>query len=424
VLRPAKVITVVRREYLSRVRTKAFWISTVLVPVFMLAMGVLPSYFMERTGGSFTVAIMTSDEVLAQRVGQQLAAGASEETGQLANLQVKLEVVRPERDVTTQRDHLRKRILAKQLAALVVMPDDVLTSGKVEYVSTNLTAFRLMSRVRNAVERAVVASRLERAGVPAARVPALTKGISLDTVRVTSSGQASKESEGRSFILSYVLTILIYITVMIYGNYVMRGVLEEKSSRIVEVIVANLSASELMAGKVLGVGAVGLTQYAIWAVAAMNLAVPGLLGAGIGAALSPQLLVFFVVFFVLGYFLYATVYAAVGAAFNTEEEAHQLQSVLSIAMAVPFVLMFPVLASPDATSSVVLSLIPFFAPMLFFLRMTVSMPPTWQIALCLGLLLATLVVMVRLAAAVYRVGILMYGKKPTVKEIARWMRAS
>ena len=192
-------------------------------------------------------------------------------------------------------------------------------------------------------------------------------------------------------------------------------------------VVANVRPMELMLGKILGVGAVGLTQYAIWVIAAMNVAVPGLVGAGAfeGAAalLSPVLLGFFVVFFVLGYFQFASIYAAVGAAFNTEEEAQQMQTVVSMCMVVPLVMMVPVLANPDSTLAVVLSLVPLFAPVLFFVRMTVQMPPAWQIALCLVLLVGSIFAIARVAAAVYRVGILMYGKRPTLREIVAWMRS-
>jgi ABC-2 type transport system permease protein len=144
---------------------------------------------------------------------------------------------------------------------------------------------------------------------------------------------------------------------------------------------------------------------------------------GSSALLSPVLLAFFVVFFLLGYFQFASFYAAIGAAFNTEEEAQQMQTVMSLVMAMPLVMMFPVLANPDSTLSVVLSLIPLFAPVLFFLRMTVQMPPTWQIVLCLVLLLGSIFTIARLAAAVYRVGILMYGKRPSMREIVAWMRS-
>jgi ABC-2 type transport system permease protein len=259
-------------------------------------------------------------------------------------------------------------------------------------------------------------------------VKALTARTDMRPVRIGEDLSESREGAAeKSFILSYILTFTLYMTMIFYGYYVMRGVLEEKSSRIVEVIVANVRPMELMLGKIFGVGAVGLTQYAIWVIAAMNLAVPGMMGfaaiEGSSALLSPVLLIFFVVFFVLGYFQFASIYAAVGAAFNTEEEAQQMQTAVSMTMVIPLVMMVPVMANPDSTLAVVLSLVPLFAPVLFFVRMSVQMPPVWQTALCLVLLVGSIFAIARVAAAIYRVGILMYGKRPTVREIVAWMRS-
>ncbi len=422
-----KVRTVMRREYLSRVRTRAFWISTLLVPAAMIAFAVLPSLIMSRQGGTFTVALLTPDEALAAEVKTELAR-RSEGPADAGLMNIRVEWIAPALDSERQRAELRSRVLAKELTGVLVLPAGVLDGEPVEYLSTNVTAFRLIGRLDGAVERAVLRARLRLSAVPEERLDQLTRTVKLEPVRVTQEAGESREAVGSSLILSYVLTFLIYVTVMIYGFYVMRGVLEEKSSRIVEVIVANLSPTELMAGKIVGVGAVGLTQYLIWAVLAMNLAAPGLFSLGLaeGASrfLSPTLMVFFVLFFVFGYFLFATLYAAVGAAFNSEEEAQQMQTVLSMFLTIPFALMFVILNDPDAPLSVVLSLVPFFSPMLFFLRMTVAFPPTWQIVLCFALMSLSLLAMVRVSAAIYRVGILMYGKKPTLKEIARWVGSS
>jgi ABC-2 type transport system permease protein len=261
-------------------------------------------------------------------------------------------------------------------------------------------------------------------------VDAITRPVDLSVVRIAEDlSESRKGAAERSFMLSYILTFLLYMTMMFYGYYVLRGVLEEKSSRVVEVVVANIRPTELMLGKIFGIGAVGLTQYALWVLVLLNLTLVGAmfgssLTEGQAAYVSPTLMVFFVVFFLLGFLQYSAVYAAVGAAFNTEEEAQQMQTVVSLVLGLSFVLMFPVMANPDSTVSVVLSLVPIFAPMLFFLRMTIQSPPVWQTVLCLVLLVGSVFATARFAAAVYRVGILMYGKKPSLREILQWARSS
>jgi ABC-2 type transport system permease protein len=440
-LRWRKVAVIIRREYLIRVRTKAFWISTILVPVMMAVFTVVPGLMLSHTGGTYAVAVITGDDALyaaVERAVRERTSAASTGAGGAAGtpgtrkageMVVRLDRVRPEADTTAQRLALKRRVVAKELVGILVLPDTVVADGKAEYVATNVSAVRLMGILERSVDAAVVYLRLTGAGVAPERIEALTARADMKPVKIGEDLSESKEAAfEKSFVLSYILTLALYMTLMFYGYYVLRGVLEEKSSRIVEVIVANVRPMELMLGKIFGVGAVGLTQYAIWVLAAMNVAVPGMLGLasmeGATALLSPVLLIFFVVFFLLGYFQFASFYAAIGAAFNTEEEAQQMQTVMSLVMAMPLVMMFPVMSNPDSTLSVVLSLVPLFAPVLFFLRMTVQMPPVWQIALCLVLLLGSIFTIARLAAAVYRVGILMYGKRPTVREIVGWMRAS
>jgi ABC-2 type transport system permease protein len=428
VLRWRKLSPILRREYSSRVKTRAFWISTILVPIFVVAFAILPSFLITTTGGRFTVAVVTADDALVTELQRALSASEAQDTGLVGKLDVTLRRVQPAADAPAQRTELKREVVAKELSAFVLLPPDVLEGGKAEYVSTNVSAIRLINRLEHAVARAVVRERLLRAGFPAGKVDAITRPVNLEAVRIAPDlSESQKGAAEKSFILSYVLTFLLYMTMIFYGYYVMRGVLEEKSSRIVEVLVANIRPIELMLGKVFGIAAVGLTQYALWVVALLNVAaVAALFGGapaeGHQAYVSPVLMVFFVVFFLLGFLQYSAFYAAVGAAFNTEEEAQQMQTVASLVLATSFVLMFPVMANPDATVSVVLSLIPIFSPMLFFLRMTIQPPPAWQTVLCLALLVGSVFATTRFAAAVYRVGILMYGKRPTLREILQWAR--
>ncbi len=427
-LRWRKLATVLRREYLSRVKTRAFWISTLAVPLLVAGFSILPGLLLSTTGGRYTIAVVTADKALAEDLQRILSTQEAKDTGLTGKLDITLQPVAPAADATRQRTELKRRVLAKELSAVVVLPGGILDGGGPEYVSTNVSALRVMERIEHAVADAVIHQRLAREGFPAGKVDAITKPVVMEAVRIAPDlSESRKAASEKSFILSYILSFLLYMTMIFYGYYVMRGVLEEKSSRVVEVVVANLRPSELMFGKIFGIGAVGLTQYAIWVMALLNMTIIGsLFGSslteGRAAYVSPSLMVFFVVFFLLGYFQFAACYAAVGAAFNTEEEAQQMQTVVSLVLGLSFVLMFPVMANPDAPVSVVLSLIPIFSPVLFFMRMTIQSPPVWQTVLCLALLVGSVLALARFAAAVYRVGILMYGKKPTLREIVQWAR--
>jgi ABC-2 type transport system permease protein len=220
------------------------------------------------------------------------------------------------------------------------------------------------------------------------------------------------------------MVMLLYMTVLLYGVSVMRSVLEEKNSRILEVLLSSATSTELMIGKVLGVGAVGLTQIVVWVVMAGAFALPSLAMQPDLSQLqvSPAVLVAFGVFFFLGYMLYSTIYAAIGAIVTTEQEGQQLNFIIVIPLVISMMMLSAVVQTPDSPSVVWLSMVPFLAPVLMYARIVIQTPPLWQIALSLFLLIATIAGILVLCARIYRVGILIYGKRPNLPEILKWLK--
>lgn len=414
---------VLRRELVTRIRTKAFWISTLAVPALLAAFSIGPALLMARAGGSFHVGVVTGDAELFHLAKQNLEARF--EQSDAGGMKITLEHILPEKEQAQQREELKKRVLAKEFAAVVMVPEALEGEVKLEYLSTNVTAFKLMGTVDQILDRAIRTVRLQRLGVAPEVSKKALAAVELVPVKLEAGGEESKASSGATFFAGYVLMFVVWFTVTMYGMQVMRGVLEEKSSRIVEVLAANLSPLELMFGKILGVGAVGLTQYAIWLVLAMNAALFGsaFLPASIVDLLTNfGLLSALVGFYVLGYFLYGSLFAAIGAAFNSEEEAQQIQNVAGWLVFIPFLFMVVVMNDPDSLLSTVVSFIPFFSPFLFLLRLVIHTPPLWQTLTCFALLVLTTYGTARLAAAIYRVGILSYGTKPTLKQLWLWAR--
>ncbi len=420
---PRRIYAVIRREYLERVRTKAFWISTLVVPLFLAAVMILPAWLAARGGGEFTVAVLDLSgqrvEVVREEVGRLLADDEEK-------LVITLLAQEAGVEAEATRERIKAAVQAKDFDGMLVLPADLLGEGRPEYVAPNVAAFKLLTVLERAVNNVVVAERLTGAGLDPEAVRELTKRVDLKTFKLGKGGEETSD-QGQTFLLAYVFMMIIYVTVLMYGIYVMRGVLEEKSSRVVEVVISTLKPFELMLGKILGIGAVGLTQFLIWAVLMAAVTAPGAAAAvGIEGLELPsipgQLLAFFVVYFVLGFLLYGTLYAGIGAAFDTEQEAQNFQGVVTMFLVVPLVLMMQILNQPDGTLSVVLSLIPFFTPMLMFLRMTLSPVPPFQLAASVVLMVAAILACTWLVAKIYRVGILMHGSKPKLKELVRWVR--
>jgi ABC-2 type transport system permease protein len=414
-----RILAVIRREYLERVRTKAFWISTILVPIFLGAVMILPAWLAARAAGDFSVAVLDLSGRFFDPVKDEVDRLLSGEDEQLSITMI-------QQDPATDRERLKNEVQNKEFDGLLVIPATMPDEGQPEYIAPNVAAFRLLTVIERSVNNVMVADRLTDAGLDPEAVSELTRRVGLKTLKLGKGGEETSD-QGQTFILAYIFMMIIYVTVLMYGIYVMRGVLEEKSSHVVEVVISTVKPFELMLGKILGIGAVGLTQFVIWAALMAAISAPGAVASlGVSGVELPsipaQLLFFFVVYFVLGFLLYGTLYAGIGAAFDTEQEAQNFQGMVTMFLVIPLVLMMQILNQPDGTLSVVLSLIPFFTPMLMFLRMTLTPVPAIQLAASVVLMIGAILFCTWIVAKIYRVGILMHGSKPKFKDLVRWVR--
>jgi ABC-2 type transport system permease protein len=421
-----KIWLVVKREYLTRVRTKGFVIGTIALPLFAITVLILPILIANRQANR-TQQIAILDQTGALAAG--IAEGLDEK---LPNGQAAFRVVRTvdqPGDLSGLRQQLRAQVNAGKLDGYLVVSQDVLAAKPAEYYSKNPTAeLTSLGTIRRAVSDAVIAWRLKQRGFQAEKLNDLVRGVEVTFIKVTREGEV--EEKGQTFLTAIVMAMVLYLTLLVYGVMTMRSVIEEKNTRIVEVLVSSLRPFQLLMGKILGVAAVGFTQYIIWTVCG------GLMagyGAAMAAAINPvatlpkiqlpvSMLVYLVVFYLAGYFLYASLYAAAGAMVSSDEEAQQVQMPMTLMIVVSFMLFMVIMRNPNSTLSVVLSLIPFFAPVLMILRIAVQTPPFWQIAASIGLTIATALGLVKFSAKIYRVGILMYGKRPSLAELLRWLR--
>ena len=291
---------------------------------------------------------------------------------------------------------------------------------------SNILTQEVLGRNITQVVRAV---RLRAAGFDAEKVGALSQPVELDAQRSGRAGRSEGALAGAAF--GYILFFMLYVTLAVWGQQVMQGVLEEKSSRVIEVVVSAVQPFELMMGKLAGICLVGLTQFAIWLATFTVLSLPGILAAISTLppevklpTLTPAMLLNFGLLFVLGFFIFSTFYAAIGAAFNNVQEAQQVAGVAVFFLVIPVFLMLRIINDPSSTFAVVASLFPLFTPLLMTLRIALEMPPLWQLLLAYALTIGFIVGAVWVAARIYRVGILMYGKKPTFQELWKWLRYS
>ncbi|MEP7274196.1 MAG: ABC transporter permease [Acidobacteriota bacterium] len=418
-----KVLAIIKREYMTRVRSKGFIIGTILSPLIMSSFVLIPVLMARGSSRNelhLVVLDQTSDAALITRIDQLL----NQENAKADRYTVTYEVVPTGESLEARMPSLNERIKKDEIAGYLVLPRDVLTRDEVAFHAKNVSDFSNRRRIENALNGAIVERRLTTAGINPDQVKSLTREVDLTIVN-----QQGQSERGQTFILAYALLMILYITILVYGMMVLRGVIEEKQSRIVEVLLSSVKPFQLMLGKLVGIGLVGLTQYTIWALSVFlisGFATAQMVSTGSFQIphISPIIIVFFVVYFLLGYFLFATLYAMVGAMVSSDEDAQQMQMPITMLMVLPMIFSSMILRNPNGTLSLVLSLIPFFTPVIMFMRICLNQPPAWQIALSVVIMLATILGTVWLAGKIYRVGILMYGKRPTLPELARWMKYS
>jgi len=409
------VWAVIRREYLQRVRSKWFVIATIGGPLMMILLMVLPIWLaVNDEQADRNIVVVDATGVLYERIEEGLDdAGFS---------------VREEPWTTSVIDELRQQATDGDIGGFVLLDDLTLEAGEaVMYANDRPSAFRRLS-MRTTIARAALEVQLESQDVDAG---ALMAGGDLQIELLTTEGANDDEPE---FLVAYVGAFMLYMIILLYAVSVMRATLEEKTNRVVEVIVSAMKPWHLMLGKIIGVGAVGLTQMGVWIVSGILLSsagIPALIAArpelvgleNIQEVLpSLGLLCLFFGFFLFGFFMFSGLYAAVGAMCSTDEEAQQAQFPVMMFLIIPIMFVMPVIQDPMTPMATGLSLFPLFSPVLMWSRVAGGGVPAWQIALSFVLMTLAVFAIAWVAGRIYKVGILMAGKRPTLPELWRWVR--
>lgn len=439
-----KLIAVIQREYLERVRTKWFIISTVLGPVFLLAVMVLPAYLTARslstTQASRFEVIDATGIGLGARVAERVQdraqnnplrnmPGMAKQAVDSATPAPKPTVVVVERGaVAAAESTATAAVMAKTIQGYLVVDSATLASGKARYAGRNASSMGEMEQIEGGLRAALLTQRLEAAGITGPRADTLTRiRTNMSTERIASSGRMGSGTV--SMIFGFVIAFLLYMMIILYGQNILRGVLEEKTSRVAEVVISSISPETLLAGKVIGVGAVGLTQQLIWVAFAVAASTYGLgMAAATGAVTItlPQVtvlqMVALILYFLLGYTFYAALFAAVGAMCSSQEEATQAAQPVMMLLVASIIMVQPILTNPTGSLGTVMSLLPFSSPIIMPLVMSGTQVPGWQLAASLAALVVACLGSIWLSARIYRVGLLMTGKRPSIKELVRWVR--
>jgi ABC-2 type transport system permease protein len=453
-----KISVIIKREYVTRVRKKSFIIMTILAPLLMAAIIIVPTVLMMNQGGEFKkIAVIEDNSDLFKGV---IKNTKDTEFNYLENTSV---------------EDLKKTFeKAGYYGILYISPELVNTPNAIQLISKQQPPIGLLEHIESSLEKEI-----ERQKLLAYKIENLDEimksintNVSVQTIKIDSSGAVKETSTGIAMALAYILGFLMYMLVFIFGSQVMRGVIEEKTSRVVEVIISSVKPVQLMMGKIVGIALVGLTQFLIWIF--LTMAITTVLKATIlqktdmkelitqasgpqnlmsadqqvslpahTSTTSPELAEFtklfdnamnqpwgliilaFIFYFITGYLLYASVFAAIGSAVDNETETQQFMLPVTIPIILALMVAMGTMSNPESSLSFWCSMIPLTAPIVMMARIPfMGADQYWQIAVSMAIMLVTFLAFVWMAAKIYRTGILMYGKKTSWKEMWKWLRYS
>ena len=409
---------VAKREYLEQVRGRAFKMTTFGVPALFAAIFGIGYLSSLGLGSGKHLAVVSSDPVLAAEIKGQIVGDK--------DAKAKVDVISP--GTSADRDALIDRVRSKQIDGFLWVDTPQGQLPTATYTSQSSGDFMTGGRLHDAVNHALLDARLIGGGMQRDSANKLVDGVHIQTYQVKKDRSVVKSNAAASFYKGYIMAILLSMTTMIYGMNVARSIIQEKTSRIFEVMLAIAKPTDMLAGKLIGVGAVGLTQIGIWLIAgAVIIGTPmaaSVLSGDYSVHVSATEAILFPVYFVLGYLLYSSLFAGLAASCETEQELQMYMPLAAAPTWISFALIMLVINDSNSFWSVTASFFPPTAPIIMFLRMSSQIPPMWQFAVSIGLLLISIVLVLWASAKLYRVGILMYGKRATLPELVRWMRYS
>jgi len=412
-----ETLVIAKREFLERVRTKWFVAMTILGPILMVGLLVIPALLAGRGSEGAKIEIIDQTGKLGPALVAVFAQSEEHWKGTVV-------------DPATTDDHELERLRHKDINGFVRIPADGLDKGEITYRGDNATNQTVIYTLHALITAVVQAERGAEHGLSPTQV---SEVLAPPTIRAFhTTGATAGESGGGTFILGYIIAFILYMVITLYGVNVLRSIVTEKSSRVVELMAAASKPRSMMSGKIIGVGGAGLAQVAVWFIfggiaLAYRVEILRALGAGADAAsvlpsLSLVQLVVIISFFILGYLFYASMYAAIGATVSSEQDSQQAAVPITMFLVIGMVMMTAITGDPRGSTSAIMTLVPMWSPMLMPLRYILGGATPGEVALSLGILLVTTVLIARAAAKIYRVGILMYGKRPGFGELLRWLR--
>jgi ABC-2 type transport system permease protein len=413
------MLQVARWEYVEKIKSKAFIISLFLTPLLMIGMGVLPTLLASRpdTDGKI-IGIIDQSGGMIKSLQERLNERYTLPDGN-PNYVLRQISGTPTDDLMFLKKYADGLIAGEDIEGYLIIGKSILNDSSFEYRSRHVGDFKLASRLEKAIQDIIVEKKLSAHGLAASYVKELTSSIQMRTIKVSKSGQEEEAGFEKVFLTSYVFMMMMFFLIITSGQLLVRSMLEEKTNRVVEVLMSSSSANDLMGGKILGLSALGLTQIGLWAVIGIIISLKFTITMiPIGGAFVLLL------YFIIGYVMYAAIFVAAGAPVSTEMEAQQIFGYLVMILIIPMVMTIMIIREPNSVIATVFSYIPLLTPLMMAIRIPLQMPPLIEIVTSLLLLTVCAIGAVWVAGKIFRTTILSYGKRPSLIELWKFVKSA
>ncbi|RKY54048.1 MAG: hypothetical protein DRP89_05410 [Candidatus Neomarinimicrobiota bacterium] len=408
------ILVVMRWEYLTRIRSKWFVISTVIIPLIIPASMFIPTLIMTGPDTEAKVIAVVDGTLDLGNILERTLT----ERYKLKDGSPKYQVVLLQgANFNSLKEQASELIDSDVISSYLVIPGNVMDSNEVRYYARNLGNFKDQEQINRAVNRVISRQRMIAANFDPKVINFLSREVNFKMLEAGKGGEEKEGSEIISYLTPIIFVMMLFFAIFMSSQILLRSVMEERTNRLVEILLSSITPGELMSGKIIGLGLLGLTQLTLYLI--VGYFASSYKGIQIVTSVN---VILFLIYFVLGYLLYASIFASIGTIFNSEHEAQQASSFLSIICIIPIMLSSYVIANPQSTTTTILSFIPVITPFFMILRIGVEMPPLWELFGTIGVLILFVWLTMLAAGKIFRVAVLIYGKRPTLPEIWQWVK--
>jgi ABC-2 type transport system permease protein len=410
-----KILTIARWEFLEKVKTKAFIISLVITPLIIIMFSILPTLLTQKEDlRTKLIGVVDTSGIYFYKLADELEQYKLDDFQPNYILLNLFDDKKPLKQLKVEAD---KDVTDNKIEGFLFILNGGTDSLEVEYRSEKLGGFKDVRRFEQKINKIRIRSELNTKGIDPASVDFIQSGVNIEQIKIEKSGKEGKQNFLVVFFSAFIFIMLLMMMVIYSGQLLVRSLIEEKSNRLIEILISSCTSEQLLAGKILGLSALGLTQIIIWSLIGITLVG----GAVIPPAAFDNILIM-LVYFITGFIFYTTIFVGIGSIVTTEQEAQQMTTYISLILILPVVVAMPAIQNPESMMVKVMSYIPLTIPSIMLLRFKIAPVPLIDIIITLSIMFVSTIVTLKIAAKIFRIGILSYGKKPTIKELIQWSK--